>query len=65
MKEKLSKAGYAQGDMTPHVDDYQKPMSDFAEEGFSKTTDYIERQDRIQKDMSNDIKKQSYKGRYS
>lgn len=65
MKEKMSKAGYAQGDMSPHVEDYQKPASDFAERGFSKTTEYIERQDKRQSQMEKGVSKQSYVGRYS
>jgi len=65
MKEKMSKAGYTQGDMSPKVDSYQKPEKDFAERGFSKTTEYIERQDRSQSGMAKDINKQSYQGRYS
>lgn len=65
MKEKMSKAGYAQGDMSPHVEDYQKPEKDFAERGFSKTTEYIERQDRMQSGMEKGISKQGYQGRYS
>lgn len=65
MKEKMSKAGYTQGDMSPHVADYQKPEHDFAERGFNKTTEYIERQDRSQSHMEKGISKQSYQGRYS
>ena len=65
MKEKMSKAGYAQGDMSPTVESYQKPDKDFAERGFSKTTEYVERQDKFQSKMSTDIKKQGYQGRYS
>lgn len=65
MKEKMAKAGYTQGDMSPHVEDYQKPGSDFSQEGFSKTTEYVERQDAFQKREASDIKKQAYKGRYS
>ena len=65
MKEKMAKAGYAQGDMAPHVEDFQKPEKDFAERGFSKTTEYIERQDRRQSHMEKGINKQSYQGRYS
>lgn len=65
MKEKMSKAGYTQGDMNPHVEDYQKPSDDFAERGFSKTTEYIERQDRSQDRMAKGLNKQSYQGRYS
>lgn len=65
MKEKMSKAGYHQGDMSPHVTDYQKPEGDFAERGFSKTDAYIERQDRFQKKEAHGVKKQAYMGRYS
>lgn len=65
MKEKMSKAGYAQGDMSPHVVDYQKPEKDFAERGFSRTTDYIERQDMRQSHMAKGVSKQAYQGRYS
>jgi hypothetical protein len=65
MKEKMSKAGYTQGDMSPKVEDYQRPASDYSQEGFSKTLDYIERQDRFQAHECSEIKKQAYKGRYS
>lgn len=65
MKEKMSKAGYTQGDMSPKVEDYQRPASDYSQEGFSKTLDYIERQDAFQKRECSEIKKQAYKGRYS
>ena len=65
MKEKMAKAGYTQGDMSPHVEDYQKPEGDFAERGFSKTTEYVERQDKFQSAMCKDLNKQAYKGRYS
>jgi hypothetical protein len=65
MKEGMSKKGYTQGDMKPTVESYQKPEKDFAERGFSKTDEYIERQDKRQAGMSKDINKQSYVGRYS
>ena len=65
MKEKMSKAGYVQGDMSPKVEDYQKPEADFAVSGFSKTLEYMERQDGFQKREAHEIKKQAYKGRYS
>lgn len=65
MKEKMSKAGYTQGDMAPTVEEYQKPEKDFSQEGFSKTTEYIERQDKFQGKMAKDIEKQGYVGRYS
>ncbi len=65
MKEKMAKAGYVQGDMSPKVEDYQKPAKDFSQEGFSKTLDYVERQDAFQAREASGIKKQAYKGRYS
>lgn len=65
MKEKMGKAGYIQGDMSPKVKDYQKPMKDYSQEGFSKTTEYVERQDAFQGREANQFEKQSYKGRYS
>lgn len=65
MKESMSKAGYTQGDMSPKVSDYQKPASNYSQEGFSKTTSYVERQDAFQGREASEIKKQGYKGRYS
>lgn len=61
----MSKAGYRQGDMSPHVEDFQKPHKDFSQSGFSKTDEYIERQDRFQSRESHGISKQGYEGRYS
>lgn len=65
MKEKMAKRGYEQGDMKPTVESYQKPEKDFAERGFNKTDEYIERQDKMQSAMARGLDKQSYKGRYS
>lgn len=65
MKEGMAKKGYKQGDMSPKVEDYQKPMSAFSQSGFNKTDAYIERQDAQQKMAAKDVSKQSYKGRYS
>ena len=65
MKEKMSRRGYEQGDMSPTVESYQKSEKDFAERGFSKTTEYIERQDRSQSKMEKGLSKQAYQGRYS
>lgn len=64
-ENKMSRKGYEQGDMRPTVESYQKPEKDFAERGFNKTTEYIERQDRMQSGMAKDLEKQSYNGRYS
>ena len=65
MKEGMAHHGYVQGDMSPKVEDYQRPHSDFSQEGFSKTLEYVERQDHHQKMAAHDIKKQAYQGRYS
>lgn len=65
MKEKMSKAGYVQGDMNPKVEDFQKPMKDYSQEGFNKTCEYVERQDAFQAAEAKGIEKQAYKGRYS
>ena len=64
-KESMGKAGYDQGNMNPKVEDYQRPMSNYSQEGFSKTTQYVERQNAIQAKAAHDIEKQAYKGRYS
>lgn len=65
MKEKMNKAGYSQGDMKPKVEDYQAPKSTFSQEGFSRTNDYIERQDSQQSKNASSIKAKAFKGRYS
>lgn len=65
MAESMEKKGYEQGSMSPTVKDYQKPSKDFSQSGFSRTTDYIERQDAFQGREAKDISRQSYKGRYS
>lgn len=65
MRDKLARAGYDQGDMNPRVEDYQKPRADYSQEGFNKTNEYIERQDRFQGREAREIEGQAYKGRYS
>ena len=62
---KLGMKGKDQGDMAPHVEDYQRPSADYSQEQFGKTLNYIERQDRMQKSEASQVKKQAYKGRYS
>ena len=64
-ESKMEKKGYMQGDMNPVVEDYQRPAKDYSQEGFSKTTQYMERQDKHQGMAASDIKKQAYSGRYS
>ncbi len=62
---KLGKKGYTQGDMSPVVDNYERPMSEFSQQGFNKTTEYVERRNRFDTKQASDVKKQDYKGRYS
>jgi hypothetical protein len=64
-ENRMSHKGHEEGDMRPVVEDYQRSESSFPERGFSRTTEYIERQDRRQNENSADIVKQGYKGRYS
>ena len=57
--------GNKQGDMSPKVEDYQRPLSSYSQEGFSKTTQYIERQNAHKAAEASKVKSQAYKGRYS
>jgi hypothetical protein len=61
----MAMAGLNQGDMNPRIKNYQKPTKDFSQEGFSKTLDYIERQDKFQGTEASTVEKQAYEGRYS
>lgn len=61
----MAMKGHDQGNMSPHVESYQKGENEFAERGFNKTLEYIERQDKIQGRMSKGLNKQAYVGRYS
>lgn len=65
MKESMSKHGYHQGDMKPKVEDYNLSERDFSQRGFSKTDEYIERQDKHQARTAKGVEKQAYNGRYS
>lgn len=61
----MAMKGHDQGNMSPHLKDFQKPEGDFAERGFSKTLEYIARQDKMQGGMEKGLSKQAYNGRYS
>lgn len=64
-ESKMSHKGVMQGDMSPVIEDYQRPTKSFSQEGFSKTTEYVERQDKFVDKAAADIRKQAYEGRYS
>ncbi len=61
----MAMKGKDQGNMSPHLKDWEKPMKNFSQEGFSKTLDYMERQNSMQGKEASGIEKQAYKGRYS
>lgn len=61
----MAMRGHDQGDMSPSVKDFQRPEKVFSQEGFSKTLDYIERQNNFTGKEASTIDKQAYKGRYS
>ena len=65
MKESMGNAGNIQGDMNPKVEDFQRPASNYSQEDFNKTTQYVERQDAYVAKECASIKKQAYQGRYS
>lgn len=65
MEGKMSKKGLNQGDMSPVVDSYQQPDKVYSQTGFSKTTEYIERQNNFVGKEATKIKGQAYQGRYS
>ncbi|HEX4374878.1 MAG TPA: hypothetical protein VHZ50_16355 [Puia sp.] len=62
---KMAHKGYEQGNMSPEVEDCQRPRSNYAEQDFSKTTSYVERHNKFEGREAADIRKQDYKGRYS
>jgi hypothetical protein len=62
---KMAKKGYAQGEMGCVADDISQGGDQFSQRGFSKTTEYIERNNSMQKRAASGINKQEYKGRYS
>jgi hypothetical protein len=61
----MSHKGHDQGNMNPMVEDYQRPVANFAEHQFGKTLEYIERHDKFEGKEAKDIEKQAYQGRYS
>lgn len=61
----MAMKGHNQGDMSPTMKDYQRPEKVYSQEGFSKTLDYIERQNSFTGKEASRIEKQAYMGRYS
>ena len=56
--------GYNQGDMKPHVENYQADVRQFAEHDMGKTNEYISRRDSFQNKEASEIRGQKYHGRY-
>lgn len=61
MKDYSSK----QGDMTPYVEDYERPKSTFSQQDENKTLSYVKRQDATVTKEASTLKRTAYKGRYS
>ena len=61
----MAMKGVDQGNMSPHLKDFQRPEKVFSQEGFSKTLDYIERQNSFTGKEASRVEKQAYNGRYS
>lgn len=61
---RMAMKGVKQGEMSPVVEDYQPKESAYFDKDPNKTTEYIERRDRIESAQASGIKKQEYKGRY-
>ncbi len=61
----MAMKGHDQGNMSPHMKDYQRPEKVFSQQGFNKTLDYIERQNSFTGKEASGIEKQAYHGRYS
>jgi hypothetical protein len=61
----MAMRGLNQGDMSPTIKDYQKPSKDYSQEGFNKTLDYVERQNKFQGTEARAVENQAYHGRYS
>jgi hypothetical protein len=63
--DNIAMKGLDQGNMEPHVADLQRPMSEFSQENFGKTLDYIGRHNKFESKEASEIKGQAYQGRYS
>lgn len=61
----MAMKGVKQGDMSPHVEDIQRPESNFSQAGFSKTLDYTSRHNAYEGKEASEIRGQAYQGRYS
>lgn len=64
-KGKLGGKGEHIGNMTPTVEDMQRPNSEYSQHFLNQTTEYIPRHNRYESKEASKIKKQDYKGRYS
>lgn len=61
----MNMAGADQGDMSPHVESYQKPIGCYPEKQFGTTLNYEERHNRFEEHEAHQVEKQHYRGRYS
>lgn len=63
-ESKMAKKGEAQGNMAPVVDDFQPQSSAYFMKDPNKTTEYIERRDKIEGKQAGKVRSMEYKGRY-
>lgn len=56
--------GYKQGDMSPEVKDYQKPMSNYSQSFDQSPLTYVERQNKRQNEQASKLRGQKYDGKY-
>jgi hypothetical protein len=63
--DNIAMMGVDQGNMSPHVADLQRPASEYSQQDFGKTLDYIGRHNKFESMEASEIKSQAYQGRYS
>lgn len=63
-ESKMAKKGMDQGNMSPVVDSFQPQSSAYFMKDSNKTTEYIERRDKIEGKQASGVRKMEYKGRY-
>jgi hypothetical protein len=64
-KGKLGGKGEHIGNMSPTVEDMQRPESVYNQKFLNQTTEYIPRHNKLESQASSKVKNQGYKGRYS
>ena len=63
-ESKMAKKGVDQGNMSPVVDNFQPESSAYFMKDANKTTEYIERRNKIEGKQAGKVRSMEYKGRY-